>query len=341
VPERGRTTMTGRPSRGALQAFAGRVFDLDGVSVVLEDPCMHHAYALLERLAASHLSVLMMGETGTGKELAARALHAWSTRREGPMVSINCAALPETIAESELFGYERGAFSGAVTAKPGLFEIAQGGTIFLDEIGDLSVTVQAKLLRVLENRRVQAGVDTRNCGRRPRLIGHAQEPPLRSYGWPVSTGSLLPAQRGRRAHPAAARATARACGPGAALPGRRATERRADAALDHRARESAAPRARLAGQRPRVEEPHGVRSCRRRGGCRRSGAADLRAGGLLPLVGRGGALRAAAARDRMSLAERRDRSNASASRRPWRPRAATRLAPRSSLGCHCVPSSTR
>jgi DNA-binding NtrC family response regulator len=129
-----------------------RVLDLDGIAVIVEDPAMRDTYVQLERLAASDLTVLVLGETGSGKELAARALRLWSKRRNRPLVSINCAALPEGVAESELFGHERGAFSGASGAKPGLFESAPGGTVFLDEIGDLSLAVQAKLLRVLENR---------------------------------------------------------------------------------------------------------------------------------------------------------------------------------------------
>ena len=123
-------------------------------SVVIADPAMARLYELLERLAASELPVLVCGETGTGKEVAATALHQLSKRAARPLVSINCAAIHENLVESELFGYERGAFSGAVTAKPGLLETASGGTVFLDEIGELPSTVQAKLLRVIETNRV-------------------------------------------------------------------------------------------------------------------------------------------------------------------------------------------
>jgi two-component system response regulator AtoC len=128
--------------------------DLGDRAVVVADPAMRHVYTQLERLAPSELSVLILGETGTGKELAAAAVRFWSRRRDKPLVAINCAALPDTLAESELFGYERGAFSGAAAAKPGLLESAPGGTVFLDEVGDLSLAVQAKLLRVLEARRL-------------------------------------------------------------------------------------------------------------------------------------------------------------------------------------------
>jgi len=108
----------------------------------------------LPKLAAADCSVLVTGETGTGKECVAQALHALSPRRSGPLVSINCAALPDTLLDSELFGYERGAFTGANTAYPGKVTLAQGGTLFLDEIGDMPLAAQAKLLRVLETHEV-------------------------------------------------------------------------------------------------------------------------------------------------------------------------------------------
>jgi two-component system response regulator AtoC len=119
-------------------------------TVLVADPAMGAAYALLRRLAASELPVLVLGETGVGKENAAFAAHAWSPRAAGPFITVNCAAIPEALFESELFGYERGAFSGAVQAKAGLLEAAHGGTLFLDEIGELPLLAQPKLLRVLE-----------------------------------------------------------------------------------------------------------------------------------------------------------------------------------------------
>jgi len=105
---------------------------------------------LLRQVAHTSLPVLIRGETGSGKELAARALHAWSDRAKHPFVSINCAAIPESLVESELFGHTKGAFSGAVKDRPGRFVAANGGTIFLDEIGDMPLLAQAKLLRALQ-----------------------------------------------------------------------------------------------------------------------------------------------------------------------------------------------
>jgi two-component system response regulator HydG len=108
----------------------------------------------LRVLAASECSVLVTGETGTGKDCVARAIHELGPRRHGPLVSINCAALPDTLLDSELFGYERGSFTGASMAYPGKVSLANGGTLFLDEIGDMPLHAQAKLLRVIETREV-------------------------------------------------------------------------------------------------------------------------------------------------------------------------------------------
>ena len=123
-------------------------------AIVVADPAMVRLFALIERLAAVDLAVLVCGETGTGKELAAAALHHWSARASRPLVTLNCAALQETLLESELFGHEKGAFTGAQSSKQGLLETAKGGTVLLDEIGELPLSGQAKLLRVLETKRV-------------------------------------------------------------------------------------------------------------------------------------------------------------------------------------------
>ncbi|MCK6548320.1 sigma-54 dependent transcriptional regulator [Myxococcota bacterium] len=123
--------------------------------VTVSDP-MKGLVELVGRVASSDASVLIRGETGSGKELIARSIHSQSARRQGPFVAVNCAALPETLLESELFGHVRGAFSGAATTRPGLFVEANEGTLFLDEIGDMPLGLQAKLLRALEGGEVRA-----------------------------------------------------------------------------------------------------------------------------------------------------------------------------------------
>jgi two-component system response regulator AtoC len=117
-----------------------------------DSPAMQAVRALIERASRGVATVMIRGESGTGKELVARAVHEASPRRDGPLVKIHCAALPETLLESELFGYERGAFTGAVTTKPGRVELADGGTLFLDEIGDIPLPMQVKLLRLIQER---------------------------------------------------------------------------------------------------------------------------------------------------------------------------------------------
>lgn len=109
-------------------------------------------YRTIDKIAESSATVLIYGETGTGKELVAREIHERSKQRNGAFICVNCAALPDTLLESELFGYEKGAFTGAINAKPGRFELAAGGTIFLDEVGDMSLLMQTKLLRVLQDK---------------------------------------------------------------------------------------------------------------------------------------------------------------------------------------------
>jgi DNA-binding NtrC family response regulator len=123
--------------------------------IIGEDAKLRHVLQQLHRAAATDTTVLLEGESGTGKELFARALHALSPRADNPFVAINCAAIPDNLLETELFGYEKGAFTGAAARKPGRFEMAHRGTLFLDEIGELPLALQAKILRALEERRFE------------------------------------------------------------------------------------------------------------------------------------------------------------------------------------------
>ena len=122
----------------------------NGVSAVVHSRAMVRLFEMAERIAKSDVSVLISGETGSGKEIIARAIHHYSLRCNQPWVDVNCAALPEHLVESELFGYEKGAFSGADSQKPGFFELAHNGTLLLDEVGELESRTQVKLLRVLD-----------------------------------------------------------------------------------------------------------------------------------------------------------------------------------------------
>ena len=166
LPEDGVTAeaLLGAARAAAAKAATGAVADAARATtrielgerlVLVADPAMARVFELLQRLAQSDMPVLVMGETGAGKENAAFAVHHWSRRAAKPFVAINCASIAESLLESELFGHEKGAFTGAVAAKAGLFESAEGGTVFLDEVGELSPAAQAKLLRALETRRVQ------------------------------------------------------------------------------------------------------------------------------------------------------------------------------------------
>ena len=137
--------------RRSLLAIEGDVARrLEFCGMIGRGPLMQELFGMIRRLAPHVRTALITGETGTGKELVARALHRTGPRRERRFVTVNCSAVVETLFESELFGHVRGAFTGATDHKPGLFELADGGTLFLDEIGELPLSLQAKLLRVLE-----------------------------------------------------------------------------------------------------------------------------------------------------------------------------------------------
>ena len=140
-------------------------------------PPMRRIYTLIEQIAPSTASVLITGESGTGKEVTARTIHDLSPRRDAPFVAVNCSAIPETLMESELFGHEKGAFTGAVARRQGCFELAHGGTLFLDEIAEMPASLQAKLLRVLEERKVKPLGSTREMAVDVRVLAATNKDP--------------------------------------------------------------------------------------------------------------------------------------------------------------------
>jgi DNA-binding NtrC family response regulator len=139
-----------REENRKLKEELGRRYEYD--NIIGRSEAMQEIFATVERVAPSRATVLLAGESGVGKDLIARAIHFYSPRRDRPLVKINCTAIPENLMESELFGYEKGAFTGATGSKPGKFEQADTGTVFLDEIGDVPGTIQVKLLRILQER---------------------------------------------------------------------------------------------------------------------------------------------------------------------------------------------
>ncbi len=146
-------------------------------NVVCSSKRMQEVLAQVHRVAPFRSTVLIRGESGTGKELIARAIHMLSSRKEQPFIRINCAALPESLLESELFGHERGAFTGASRDHKGRFELASGGTLFLDEIGDISPSFQAKLLRVLQEQEFErVGGTKHDQDGRPDHHRHQRQP---------------------------------------------------------------------------------------------------------------------------------------------------------------------
>ncbi len=162
VVEHQRLRLENTQLKGELAPPAGEM--------IAASPKMQEIARIVGRVAATDATVLITGATGTGKEVVARALHAQSSRRDGPFVAVNCAALPETLLESELFGHERGAFTGADRRKLGRFEIADGGTLLLDEIGEIGQGVQAKLLRVLETKSFERVGGTTSVASNVRIV---------------------------------------------------------------------------------------------------------------------------------------------------------------------------
>ncbi len=157
--------------RQAIRALERRLDDHAGLGDLLgESKAMREQFRLIELLATSDTPALNTGESGTGKEVVARTVHALSSRREGPFVAVNAAAIPESLIESEIFGHEQGAFTGATRSRPGCFELADGGTLFLDEIAEMPAALQPKLLRILEDGRVRRLGGTREVAFNVRVL---------------------------------------------------------------------------------------------------------------------------------------------------------------------------
>ena len=223
-------------------------------------PALRAVYRVIEQAAPTAASVLVYGESGTGKELVAKTIHELSGRSKHPFVAINCAAIPEALLENEIFGHERGAFTGAVERRPGCFELAHTGTLFLDEIAEMSSGIQAKLLRVLQERTVRRLGGQKEQAVDVRLIAATNIDPgeSRSAGQ-ASRRPLLPHQRHRHLRASAARAGRRHPAAGSNLHrGVQRAERQGGARVDAGSVAASSP-IRVARQHPRAPQRHRTR----------------------------------------------------------------------------------
>ena len=251
-----------------LQAASG-----ESHALVARDPAMLAAIRRAEQVAGADASVLITGESGTGKEVLARLIHRRSRRSAGPFVALNCAAIPENLLESELFGHEKGAFSGALARRVGKFEAADGGTLLLDEISEMELRLQAKLLRALQEREIDRVGGSAPVRVNVRILATTnRDLPSEVARGTFREDSVFPAERGVAAHPGAARAAGRHRSAGRALrPPLRRGERAAVAAAD-RIGAAAAGRAWLARQCARAGKyPPSRRAAGRRRGDRGRG----------------------------------------------------------------------
>ena len=229
-------------------------------NLVGESPAMKEVFEVVQQVAPTRATVLLLGESGTGKEMVAKVIHQLSPRARQPMVTVHCAALAPTLLESELFGHEKGAFTGAYERRIGRFEQAQGGTLFLDEIGEIDASIQVKLLRFLGERTFErVGSNKTLTRRRAADRGDEQEPRGAGEGGRVSRGPVLPAAGGGDPAAAVARAAGGHPAAGAGVPARvQRGEQQAGERL-HRRRARPADAVSMAGQRARAAHGHRAR----------------------------------------------------------------------------------